>query len=88
VGQLLLTCLLADQSVAAGFEIPAAPNDQKRFKPVEAGDPAIIRLRELSRLDEELKNELRRATNQLWEQLHRYFPQILKLSSGVDELFV
>jgi transposase len=61
--------------------------DRKGFRPVEVDDPAIIRLRELSPLDDELKNELRRATNQLWEQLHRYFPQILKLSSGADELF-
>jgi transposase len=39
-------------------------------------------------LDEDLKSERHRATNKLWEQLHRYFPQILKLSSGADGLFV
>ncbi|HWF48027.1 MAG TPA: transposase [Bryobacteraceae bacterium] len=62
--------------------------DQKSFKRVQVDDPATIRLRELSRQDEELKNDLRRATNQLWEQLHRYFPQMLKLSSGADDPFV
>jgi transposase len=66
----------------------ALRTDTKSFKRVQADSPEIIRLRELSRLNEELKNELRRATNQLWEQLHRYFPQILKLSSGADDLFV
>jgi len=66
----------------------ALRTDRKSFKTVQADDPEIIRLRELSRLEEELKNELRPATNQLWEQLHRYFPQILKLSSGADDLFV
>lgn len=66
----------------------ALRTDRKSFKRVQVDAPEIIRLRELSRLDEELKNELRRATNQLWEQLHRYFPQILKLSSGADDLFV
>jgi len=66
----------------------ALRTDRKSFKRVQADTPEIIRLREISRLDEELKNELRRATNQLWEQLHRYFPQILKLSSGADDLFV
>jgi transposase len=72
-----------DALVLAG----ALRTDRKSFKRVQADNPEIIRLRELSRLDEELKNELRRATNQLWEQLHRYFPQILKLSSGADDLF-
>jgi transposase len=66
----------------------ALKTDRKSFRRIQADTPEIIRLRELSRLDEELKNELRRATNQLWEQLHRYFPQILKLSSGADDLFV
>ena len=66
----------------------ALRTDRRSFQRVEVDDPAIIRLRELSRLDEELKAELRRATNRLWEHLHRYFPQMLKLSSGADELFV
>jgi transposase len=52
----------------------ALKTDRKSFKRAQADNPEIIRLRELSRLEEELKNELRRATNQLWEQLHRYFP--------------
>ena len=50
--------------------------DQKSYKRVQLDDPAIIRLRELSRLDEELKAELRRATNRLWEQLHRYYRKL------------
>jgi len=66
----------------------ALRTDQQSFQRVQVDDPAIIQLRELSRLDEELKNERRRATNRLWEQLHRYFPQMLKLSSGADEPFV
>jgi len=32
-----------------------------------------------------LGEDLNRATNQLWEQLHRYFPQLLTLCSGADE---
>jgi len=66
----------------------ALRTDRKSFKRIQTDDPTIIRLRELSRLDEHLKAELRRATNCLWEQLHRYYPQILKLSSGADDLFV
>jgi hypothetical protein len=41
-----------------------------------------------SRLDDELKADLRRATNRLWEQLHRYYPQILQLSPAADDLFI
>lgn len=77
-----------DDSRDARVLASALRTDPNSFKRVQVDDPAIIRLRELSRLDEELKNELRRATNQLWEQLHRYFPQMLKLSSGADDLFV
>jgi transposase len=66
----------------------ALKTDLKSFKRVQVDDPSTIRLRELSRLDQELKNELNRAANQLWEQLHRYFPQMLKLSSGADDPFV
>jgi hypothetical protein len=66
----------------------ALKTDLKSFKRVQVDDPSTIRLRELSRLDQELKNELNRAANQLWEQLHRYFPQMLKFSSGADAPFV
>ena len=62
--------------------------DQKSYKQVQVDDPLVIRLRELSRMDDELKEERRRLTNRLWEQLHRYYPQILQLSSGADDVFV
>lgn len=66
----------------------ALRTDRKSFNLIKADNPEIIRLRELSRLGEDLKSELRRATNQLWEQLHRYFAQILQLSSGADDPFI
>jgi len=43
----------------------ALRTDRKSFKRVQADTSEITRLRELSRLDEELKNELRRATSLL-----------------------
>lgn len=52
--------------------------DRRSFRLVEIDSPEIIRLRELSRFEEELKAELRRATNHLWQQLHRYYPQALQ----------
>ena len=45
----------------------------------------MIRLRELSRLEDELIQEQNRVQNRLREQLHRYFPQLLQLCSSVDE---
>jgi hypothetical protein len=58
----------------------------------------MIRLRELSRLDDELSQEQTRALNRLREQLctpttktcrwgprHRFFPQLLQLSECADE---
>jgi len=58
--------------------------DQRSYKRVELDAPEIIRLRELSRFEEELKTELRRTTNRLWQQLH----QTLALSPAADDRFV
>lgn len=55
------------------------------FHAVRRDEPAMIRLRELSRLEEEISQELNRATNRLREQLHRFFPQLLQLCDSADE---
>ncbi len=62
--------------------------DQKSYKQVQVDSPGILRLRELARFEEELKTELRRTTNRLWQQLHRYYPQILRLSPAADDRFI
>ena len=59
--------------------------DKQSFKRVEIDSPELIRLRELSRFQDELKAELRRATNRLWQQLHRYYPQMLAISPAADD---
>ncbi len=58
------------------------------FHAVRLDEPAVIRLRELSRLDDDLRQEQNRLHNQLREQWHRYFSQLLKLSSAADEPWV
>jgi transposase len=63
----------------------AVQSDRAAFRAVRIDDPAIIELRGLSRLDSELGEELRRATNQLRDQLHRYFPALLTLCPAADE---
>ena len=58
--------------------------DRQNYRRVEVESPELIRLRELSRFQDELKVELRRVTNRLWQQLHRYYPQMLAISPAAD----
>lgn len=62
--------------------------DPQAFRPLRIEDPAIMGLREHARMYEDLKQDLRRLTNQLREQLHRYYSQMLALGSGADEPWV
>jgi transposase len=57
--------------------------DPHLFRPVQAGDPAIIELREWSRLAEELQQERIRLGNRIRQQLWRYYPQLLELADDV-----
>jgi transposase len=62
--------------------------DQRCFHRVELDEPAILRLRELSRMGQDLQIDGNRLANQLWEQLRRYYPQMLKLSPAADEAWL
>ncbi len=55
------------------------------FHAVQLDSPTVIRLRELSRLEDEIAEEQNRLTNRLREQLHRYFPQLLDLCPAANE---
>jgi transposase len=59
--------------------------DMHCFRAARLDEPAMIRLRELSRLEDEVGEEQNRATNRLREQFHRFFPQLLQLSECADE---
>jgi len=59
--------------------------DRPAFRRVQADHPSIIELRELSRVDGDLSHDLRRLSNRLREQLHRFFPQALSLCPAADE---
>jgi transposase len=63
----------------------ALATDQPAFRRLEPEHPLILELRELSRLEDELRQEFGRLTNRLREQLHRYFPQLLQLVPAADE---
>ena len=62
--------------------------DRHCFHAVRLDEPAIIRLRDLSRLEDDVRDELRRLNNQLREQWHRFFPQLLTLCPSTDEPWV
>ena len=68
-----------DARVAAG----GLRTDPHLFRPVEAGDPVVIALREWSRLAEELQQERTRLSNRIRQQLWRYYPQLLAVSDDV-----
>ncbi len=64
-----------DDRRAAWVLAAALRSDPDAFHQVEATDPLIVELREWSRIAEELKRERVRVTNQMREQLWRYYPQ-------------
>jgi transposase len=63
----------------------ALASDPPAFRRLEPEHPLLLELRELSRLEDDLRHEFGRLTNRLREQLHRYFPQLLHLVPAADE---
>jgi transposase len=57
--------------------------DPHLLRPVQVGDPAVVELREWSRLVEELQQERVRLANRVRQQLWRYYPQLLALADDV-----
>lgn len=62
--------------------------DRRCYRRVRLDDPRVVQLREISRVDEDLKQEQNRLTNRMREQLHRYFEQVLSLSPNGDEPWI
>jgi transposase len=59
--------------------------DRKLFHRVRIDEPLVIRIRELSRTEEDVQQEQVRMGHQLRDLLRRYFPQMVDLCPGVDE---
>src|ERR1017187_2239397 len=77
-----------DDALDAFVMADSLRTDQACFHRVELDEPAIIRLRELSRMEQDLQTDSNRLANQLWEQLRRYYPQMLKLSPAANEVWL
>jgi transposase len=63
----------------------AVRTDQHLFHRVQLDDPLIVRIRELSRAEEDIQRDQVRAGHQLRELLNRYYPEMLRLCPAVDE---
>ncbi len=63
----------------------ALRTDQPKFRRAAPDDPLVVEVRELSRLDEDLRDELTRLSNRLRAQLHRFFPHALTLCPAANE---
>jgi Transposase/Transposase IS116/IS110/IS902 family len=59
--------------------------DQHCFRRVAADQPAVVRIRELSRTEDSIGTDLRRTVNQLYQLLLRYYPQLLRICATPDE---
>jgi hypothetical protein len=62
--------------------------DQHCFKRVNIDHPLIVLIREFSRMEDDLQQDWSRLSNQLRQQLHRYYPQMLRLSGAADDPWV
>lgn len=63
----------------------ALRTDLVAFRRVTTEHPAIIQIRQWSRMAEELGEELRSLANRIREEAHRVAPALLGLSPGADE---
>jgi hypothetical protein len=74
-----------DDSRDAYVAADSLRTDQHCFRRIALDHPDVMRLRELSRTEENLGCDLRRIVNQLYQLLLRYYPQLLQLCSTPDE---
>src|SRR5215831_14607687 len=58
--------------------------DRPSFRRLHLDAPHLLLVRELSRAEETLLEAFRRSANQLRDQLHRFYPQMLQLCSAAD----
>jgi transposase len=63
----------------------ALRTDRWAFRRLEPDQPLIVQLRELTRLTEDLQQELTRLANRLRDQLLRFYPALLRLAPAADE---
>ncbi len=65
----------------------ALRTDRWAFRRLEPDPPLILQLREGTRLDQEMRQELTRLAHRLRDQLLRFYPTLLRLVPAADELW-
>lgn len=63
----------------------ALRTDRHRFRRVDVEHPLVIQIRELSRANEDLRDEQNRLSNRFRDQVHRCAPHLLRLCPSADE---
>jgi transposase len=63
----------------------ALRTDLHKFRSVALDEPLIIQIREISRADEDLREEANRLVNRFREQIQRCAPHLLSLCPAADE---
>jgi transposase len=74
-----------DDRLDAFVAADAARTDLAKLRRVRLDAPALITLRELSRLEASMAADLSRHANRVRDQLVRYFPQVLRFCPTCDE---
>lgn len=62
--------------------------DPRAFTPLQPADPTLVQLREILRVDEDLRQEENGLSNRLRDQLLRYFPALLSLMADRADPFL
>ena len=73
-----------DDSRDADVLASSLRTDAQAFRVIEPADPAIVELREGTRMADEHGRDLRRYVSRLRDQLQRYFPAFLALGGDAD----
>ena len=62
--------------------------DRDAFRPLSLDNPVLVRLREATRMYEEMSAERVRLTSRFRDQLWRYYPQMLKLTDNLADVWL
>ncbi len=62
--------------------------DAHAFHQIKVGDPRLVELRELSRMNDELRKDVHALAGRLHAQMVRVFPQVLELGSVYTDLWL
>lgn len=62
--------------------------DTSLFRPIVLGNVAVVELREMVRMHEDLKHLINIQGNRLGHQIHRYYPQLLDLGSVYKDIWM